>query len=34
MADREWTCECGKHHDRDWNAAINIKREGIRILTA
>ena len=33
MADRAWTCECGKHHDRDWNAAINIRREGIRILT-
>ena len=34
LTDREWTCECGKHHDRDWNAAINIKREGINIFYA
>ena len=34
LSDREWTCECGEHHDRDWNAAINIKREGINIFCA
>ena len=32
LKDRQWTCpECGSHHDRDINAAINILRAGIAI---
>ncbi|WP_181482261.1 zinc ribbon domain-containing protein, partial [Tepidibacillus sp. HK-1] len=25
-------CDCGFMADRDWNASINIKREGLRLL--
>lgn len=33
LSDRSWTCpECGTVHDRDMNAALNIRQEGIRVL--
>ena len=33
LKDRTWTCpDCGESHDRDINAAINIRNEGIKIL--
>ena len=34
LADRSWTCVCGAHHDRDLNAALNIRSEGLKILAA
>ena len=34
LSDRQWTCpKCGSHHDRDINAAINIKQAGLAALS-
>ena len=33
LSERSWTCaECGVVHDRDYNAAVNIKAEGTAVL--
>ena len=30
LNDREWTCHCGIRHDRDVNAAMNVRNFGLR----
>jgi putative transposase len=34
LADREWTCDlCKTNHDRDINAAVNIRNDGIAFIS-
>jgi putative transposase len=32
LSDREWDCDCGAHHRRDFLAACNVRDEGLRLL--
>lgn len=32
LSDREWICDCGAVHDRDLNAAINLKNLAVRVV--
>ena len=32
LSERTFRCDCGFMADRDWNASINIKHEGLRLL--
>lgn len=32
LSDREWECDCGAKHKRDFLAACNIRDEGLRML--
>ncbi|NTU83836.1 MAG: transposase [Chloroflexales bacterium] len=34
LSDRVWTCDCGATHDRDLNAARNIRDQGLKLLLA
>jgi hypothetical protein len=31
LKDREWKCVCGKNIDRDYNASLNILKQGLNM---
>jgi putative transposase len=32
LADRVWLCICGTLHDRELNASLNIRSEGLKLI--
>lgn len=34
LSDRSWSCDCGAHHDRDMNAATNLKNYTVKAVVS
>jgi putative transposase len=34
LSERAYRCDCGLNLDRDYNSALNIKKEGIHLLAS